>query len=76
MFSPQEEDVLKIIGRKKITIAAIAKVLIKVPTVEHSNSIAGCIRRINRKCLKNKLDWMIDGEGMGRQGRTVWKIKV
>lgn len=76
MFSPQEEDVLKVIGRKKITIADIAQALVKEPTVDHNNSIAGCIRRINRKCEKHQLDWIIDGEGMGRQGRTVWRRKL
>jgi hypothetical protein len=74
MFSAHEEQVLKIIGRKKITVAEITESFkSEQPHLDTQNYVASVIRRINRKCVHHKLDWTLVGKGTGRGGRTVWR---
>ena len=76
MFSATEKKVLKIIGRKKMTITDITKKLYKGERrLTGNNSTAGVVRRINMKCYHHDLKWCLDGRGAGRAGRTVWRDK-
>ncbi len=79
-FSEAEQQVLKILGRKKMTIQDIAEDFYHDGDSHHEivdpgNYIANVVRRIKRKCEFFKLDWTIDGVGRGRGGRTVWRSK-
>lgn len=75
MFSPNEEKILKILGRKKMTITAITKKFYgENHPVDANNNIAGTLRRIRKKCTYDfKCTFNLSGEGRGRGGRTVWK---
>lgn len=75
-FSRHENDIIKIIGRKKKTINEITAEFFKEDTLEGNNYVAGVVRRVVRKCEHYKLPWSITGEGAGKHGRTVWRIKV
>ncbi len=74
-FSPHEKDILKIIGRKKLTIGQVTSEFFKEETFEGNNYVAAIIRRIVRKCEHHQLTWTLKGQGAGRSGRTVWREK-
>ena len=78
MFSNHEKAVIKILGRKEMTIANIAQVFYKdeLRPLNGENYIAGVVRRIKNKCEYNELPWTIMGIGSGRAGRTVWKVNI
>ena len=74
-FSPAENKLLRILGYKKMTIEKLtAKYFEKEELPLNSNNIvAGIVLRINKKCEYHKLTWKIEGEGLGRSGKTVWR---
>lgn len=77
IFSEHEKMVLVILGRRKLSIQEISDSFYhsrQVPVAE-KNYVAGILRRIEAKCLKNKLKWTINGRGCGRGGRIVWRGK-
>lgn len=77
MFSDHERLVLGLLGKRRMTIADLAKKFEgDFKNLDTQNYVASVIRRINKKCEFNGLDWMIKGEGVGRGGRTVWRDKV
>lgn len=79
MFSQIQEKILEILGKKEMTIQDIAKEVYKGSKdkpLSPNNSIVSAISYINLKCYKNKLDWIIEGEGSGRKGKTVYIKKV
>ncbi len=76
MFSNAEDEVLKILGRKKMTIHEIMLKYYEgknatIP-MDPENYIGMVIRRIAKKCAHFKLDWTIVGT-RSVHGRTVWK---
>lgn len=75
VFSEHEKMVLKILGRRKMTIHEIADEFYHSREVELAprNYVAFVIRRITAKCKKMKLKWTLEGKGVGRGGRTVWR---
>lgn len=78
VFSTNEQMVLKILGRRKMTIAEIADDFVSDSTadlLELQNYVAGVVRRINRKCKTHHIEWVIEGKGGGRHGRTVWRAR-
>lgn len=75
LFSPLETKILKVLGKRKLSITEIVDLLFTELQVDPSNSVSNAIRRINRKCEFNHLPWHIQGEGGGRAGRTVWVTK-
>ncbi len=77
LFSPTEEKVLRILGKKKMTVTDIAVELYKSDKkpINPNNVVSGAIRHINRKCEYHHLAWFINGAGLGRGGKTVWKDK-
>lgn len=75
-FSPTEEKVLKILRKahKRLTITEVTEKYFaseKKP-IDPNAVISGAILNINKKCAFNKLSWSINGEGLGRGGKTVW----
>ena len=73
-FSPIENEVIKAINRrKKIKLAEIAERVYKKVPINGSIVIGNAVSRIIQKCKLYHLDWTIEGEGMGRAGKTVWK---
>lgn len=74
VFSPREQEILKVLGRKKMSITEIVDEL-NLDLFDANNVIAGAVRRINKKCETKKLSWFLNGEGSGRNGRTIWKEK-
>lgn len=76
IFSPTENKVLKLLGKRKLTIAELTlKFHSGRPPLEANNNIAAAVRRINAKCDHHDLPWFLNGSGMGRAGKTVWKDK-
>lgn len=77
MFSPLQEKILKILGRKSMTIVDITTAVYsrKKKHFSANNGVGNAIRRINEKCNYHKLAWFLNGFGAGRSGRTVWKDK-
>jgi hypothetical protein len=78
MFSGSEHKLLKILGRRKMTISELTEEFyseISRP-INGNNSVAQIVRKINEKCDFWDLKFKLNGEGTGRGGRTVWKVKV
>ncbi len=79
VFSPSEQKILAILGRKRMTLTQITEKFYKGWVTTHLDAsvpIASAIRRINRKCEKFHMGWKLAGEGTGRHGKTVWREKV
>jgi len=77
-FSVNEERIIKIIGRKKMTISDITDSFYDYSLIPINGRVyvASVIRRIKKKCeYYPSLMWTFDGRGNGRAGRTVWRIK-
>ncbi|MGL4557994.1 MAG: hypothetical protein ACRCV5_10850, partial [Afipia sp.] len=71
-FSPLENQLLAVLGKKKMTLVDIAGELWTQPRINPNNQVASIVRRINAKCELYKLDWHLNGDGAGRGGRTIW----
>jgi len=78
MFSPTEEKIIKILGRKKQTITELTTMYYrgKKKPVNANSLVSGAIIHINKKCKYHKLAWFVNGYGLGRGGKTVWKDKL
>lgn len=74
-----ENEILKIVGRKKRTISEITLEFYEPSKTDHpidpNNVVTAAIRRINKKCELYELSWGLMGKGGGRHGRTVWRGK-
>ena len=76
ILSPTELKVMKILGRKKMTIAEITKELYKRrkrPFRVH-NTIATCVNRITEKTEFYDLNWTLESKKLGRS-KVVWREK-
>ncbi len=75
IFSAREQEVLKVLGRKKLLIVEITEMVFgkKKAPIGANNGIGSAIRRINEKCRYHKLPWFLNGMGVGRAGKAVWK---
>ena len=74
-FSDREQKILKVLGRKKMTVKQITLKLFRKKRSDAGTAVAGAIRRINIKCENHDLPWYLNGIGLGRAGKTVWKEK-
>lgn len=75
MFSHREQQILRILGRRKMTVIQITNEFYGLTyPFERNNYIGAAIRRISRKCEHNKLPWTISGKRTFK-GRTVWREK-
>lgn len=61
MFSEREDNIIKIVGRKKLTLEEISKELFKgkKPPFDKTISVANSVRRIIKKCSFYELDWTL-----------------
>lgn len=77
VFSEHERMILKIVGRRKMTVQEISEEFYNSRNLplEGRNYVAQVIRRIARKCELMKSTWTLEGKGSGRHGRTVWRSK-
>lgn len=79
VFSGREREILKIIGRRKMSMTEIKEKVFENSTdgepLNANILISVAIRQIIKKCEKSRLPWTLDGEGTGRHGRTVWRAK-
>lgn len=79
MFSPAEEKVIEIIGKRKITIHRIAEKFYlnyeDFQPLDPENYIGLVVRRISKKCRHYKLKWTIVGS-RSVKGRTVWRMPL
>lgn len=75
IFSPLEIEVLKALKTDKLTVGKLADRVYKTkkPVLDQNNSVNCTIRMINKKCVFHDLNWFINGTGLGRTGKTVWK---
>lgn len=77
MFSPSEQKILKILGRKKMTVTQITVELYRDRPQIHGNIVVNnCVNRIIKKCTVKKLDWTLETEGCGRNGKSVKKVRI
>lgn len=62
MFSEREEKIIKIIGRKKITISDIDESLFTDETrpLDSTIHVANSVSRIIEKCEYHKLNWTLE----------------
>lgn len=76
-FSEHEKMILKVLGRRKMSIQELSDCFYHSQEVElpERNYVAGVIRRINAKCEREKLPWTLLGKGAGRGGRKIWRGK-
>jgi hypothetical protein len=73
IFSQSEKEVLKILSDKTLTTSQIAEKFAKDHKIlDPNNSVTSVINRINKKCRFHKLQWFINGAGIGRNGKSVW----
>lgn len=76
LFSPREQEVLRILGRRKMKIAEITDKMFSSKNREGANNgVAQAVRLINAKCEYHKLPWFLNGAGIGRGGKTIWRDK-
>ena len=61
VFSEREQKIIKIIGRKKITLSDISTELFKdgCKPFDTDISVANSVRRIIKKCSFHALDWTL-----------------
>lgn len=76
LFSPMENQILKIVGKRRISISDITEKYIEKfesNALRPNIVISGAIKNINKKCKRHKLKWYLNGCGGGRSGKIVWK---
>ncbi len=61
VFSDREQDIIKIIGRKRITLTEISVELFKKRDEPFDSviSVSNAVRRIVKKCSYHNLDWTL-----------------
>lgn len=75
LFSPSENKLLALLARKRVTIAKLTELYFQDEQLplNPNNIVSGIVLNINKKCAFHKLKWKINGQGLGRAGKTVWK---
>ena len=78
IFSDTEKQIIELLGNRRMSILDLTEEHYKGqnPPLNPNNVVSGAIVRINKKCRYYGLDWFINGEGLGRGGKTVWKDKL
>ena len=67
MFSMREKDIIKTIGRKKVTIADIANKVVPLDVVDATITVSNSVRRIIKKCDHYKLEWTLGKKRVGNK---------
>lgn len=74
MFSPRETEILKLLGRRRMTYNNIALELFPHPIpIDAEISVGNSIRRIIKKCEAEKLKFQIVKKKINGY-MTVWRI--
>ena len=62
MFSDRETQIIKIIGRKKVSLEDISSKLFQAKSkpFDGNISVANSVRRIIKKCQYHNLQWTLD----------------
>lgn len=70
MFSEREEQIIKIIGKKALTLQNIASKLYGGPYIPMDAviTVGNSVRRIIKKCEHNKLKWTLVKHNTGVRG--------
>jgi hypothetical protein len=79
MFSPIQQKVINRLGKKRMKVSELAEKVYedaKIKPLSPRTAITSAIEYINYKCEKNNFNWRIVGEGMGRNGKTIYRKKV
>lgn len=79
MFSKTEQKIINLLNKKpKMTLLQIARQVYKgkSQSPRPNRVISALVYRINKKCQDDNLDWMIEGEGRGVVGKTVWIKRI
>lgn len=76
-FSKLETKIIKELRKQDggLSISQLAKKVYRdvlIPPLNMNISVNNTITQINNKVDRHQLDWYIEGEGMGRNGKTVW----
>jgi hypothetical protein len=79
MFSPREELILKVLGKKKLTLREIVTEMFadkpREKPFDAEISIGNSIRRIIEKCEFHKIEWTLSRERKGNK-HLYFKVKV
>lgn len=60
-FSDRENEILKIIGRRAVTLNYISvRLFLKAPILDPKIAVANSVTRIIRKCKHHKLKWTLE----------------
>ena len=76
LFSPTEIELIELLGKRVMKIGELTEEFYSdrlVKPLNFQNIVSGSILRINKKCKHHKLNWQIQGTGLGRSGKTIWK---
>lgn len=62
IFSPREREIIKILGKKKLTLLQIAGDLFKKESkpLEPAITVNNSVRRINKKCEYHQFLWKLE----------------
>jgi len=76
-FSERENKIIKIIGRKKMTLEQIGKKLFEegYAPFDSTISVANSVNRIIKKCLYYELDWTLT-KIRDNKKLTIMKCKI
>lgn len=77
LFSPVQNKVLKVLGNRSMKLTRLAELvyLNSEKPLRPATAIRSAIQYINWKCERDKLNWKIISEGMGRNGATVKRVR-
>lgn len=77
VFSRSEEEILKVLGRRKMSVQQITEKFFsdstRVEPMQPNNYIGSALRRIAKKAEHFDLNWRLAGK-RDSQGRTVWRV--
>lgn len=76
IFSPSEQNLLKILGKKRMSLIEITEKMFKDEKKKPINGsilVGGMVNRINKKCDWHDLNWFLNAIGGGRAGKTIWQ---
>ena len=79
LFSPTENELIKLLDKRVMKIGDLTEEFYSnypVKPLNFQNIVSGAILRINKKCKYHELNWHIQGFGLGRLGKTIWKEKL
>lgn len=74
MFSPRESEILKTIGRGKLTFLEISWKTVPLNVIDAEITVSNSVRRIIKKCIHYNLKWTLGKKRVGNK-MVVYKCK-